>query len=570
MILHDKNLQELNIKFETCYVTAKLWCQCDYCDAIFLRTKRNIIVGRKTLEKESCNSKVCAKLKREESQILLYGVKNAGGTKESQEKAKSTWLKNYGVENPNCTEYVKNKIAETCTKKYGVKSYLATKKCKDQATKKSKDLYGVDHFSQAEEIKNKSKKTCRKKYGKHYLQTDEGKKKLKKTVKERYGVESVSQLEENKIKQKETMLRKYGFEHALQHPEIIKKQQQTMLERYGCKVPLQIETFKKKSKTTCLQKYGFEYPMQNRSIFNKTLETKVEKYGTAYPTLKKSEQELGKWLNELGYNFISNFEILDGKEIDLYCDEMKLGIEYCGLYWHNEMSLEPRDKNYHYNKFIKCFQKDIRLITIFEDEWKFRRESCENVLKSILHINCVRKFARKCKVQEISKQECNNFLDSYHLLGSNRLSKISFGISDEDGLLGVITLGRHHRGKNTLVLDRMCFKTGIHITGGASKLFESCKKWAKNNNKNEIISWSDNRWSQGNVYKKLGFVLDSELGPDYSYVDSKNPKTRISKQSQKKSNTGCPAEMTEKEFALQNGLARIWDCGKKRWIYKVN
>ena len=85
----------------------------------------------------------------------------------------------------------------------------------------------------------------------------------------------------------------------------------------------------------------------------------------------------------------------------------------------------------------------------------------------------------------------------------------------------------------------------------------------------EIISWSDNRWSVGSVYRKLGFVLAEELKPDYSYVDLKRPHRRISKQSQQKKKTGCPQGMTELEWANQRGLSRIWDCGKKRWLYNI-
>jgi len=84
------------------------------------------------------------------------------------------------------------------------------------------------------------------------------------------------------------------------------------------------------------------------------------------------------------------------------------------------------------------------------------------------------------------------------------------------------------------------------------------------------LSWSDNRWSDGSVYKKLGFTLDEHLKPDYTYVSLINPKRRISKQSQKKSATNCPPEITELEWANTRGLARIWDCGKTRWVFQVD
>ena len=67
----------------------------------------------------------------------------------------------------------------------------------------------------------------------------------------------------------------------------------------------------------------------------------------------------------------------------------------------------------------------------------------------------------------------------------------------------------------------------------------------------------------------MGFAQESELKPDYYYVDTKNPKKRISKQSQKKNQTKCPDNLTELEWCNHRGLSRIWDCGKTRWNYNL-
>jgi len=114
MILHDKNKEEFGIEFETCKVYDKFYCVCDYCGKEFLRTKRNITVCNKVINKDSCGDKECSKQKREESQMLTYGVPNSGGTLESQEKAKSTWLSKYGLDNPSKSQEVKEKIKKTC------------------------------------------------------------------------------------------------------------------------------------------------------------------------------------------------------------------------------------------------------------------------------------------------------------------------------------------------------------------------------------------------------------------------------------------------------------------------
>jgi hypothetical protein len=66
------------------------------------------------------------------------------------------------------------------------------------------------------------------------------------------------------------------------------------------------------------------------------------------------------------------------------------------------------------------------------------------------------------------------------------------------------------------------------------------------------------------MYENAGFDLEEELKPDYFYCD--NHDNAFSKQSKKKSLTGCPKNVKEWEWCYQNGLYRVWDCGKKRWV----
>jgi hypothetical protein len=126
-----------------------------------------------------------------------------------------------------------------------------------------------------------------------------------------------------------------------------------------------------------------------------------------------------------------------------------------------------------------------------------------------------------------------------------------------------MSFGRHPRKTNELVLDRLCFKTSVSVAGGASKLFKFLVDMTKTPS---LISWSDNRWSEGRVYASMGFKKEAEFPPDYSYVSFKNGH-RYSKQSQKKSAVNCPNELTEVSWARSRNLHRIWDCGKIRWSW---
>ena len=65
--------------------------------------------------------------------------------------------------------------------------------------------------------------------------------------------------------------------------------------------------------------------------------------------------------------------------------------------------------------------------------------------------------------------------------------------------------------------------------------------------------------------QKAGFKFDSDLKLDYSYINKKE-RTRINKQSMQKSKIDCKA-VSQHTFCLSQKIYRIYDCGKKRWIY---
>lgn len=563
MFLQEKT----GCSFEEAKSTQKIWLLCDYCGSEFQKTKRHRIYSNSIIEKDSCGNKSCTTKKRNESTTLKHG-ENCFKEK-FLDKARETNLEKLGVDNPAKSSFIKEKIEKTNIRKYGVKSYLQTKEKQIKSKITSKERYGTDHPAQSEIIKNKIIDTCMKNYGvMHHQQTNEWKEKIKIIVLEKYGVDNVMKSEEIKNKLKNILKEKYGVFYPLQNKNILNKMIITCNKRYGVDNYSQTKEYIEKYKETCIARYGVDHPMKYDEIKMKSLNKRLEIYGTLTPNLGKEQKNIENWINSLhpSFTFKPNIDILNGKEIDMFDEKLGIGVEYSGLLWHNELSLEPRDSKYHYNKYKNCLNKEIRLITIFEDEWILKNNQCKNMLKSILGVNAIKVMARKCMVKEVDKKIFKDFCEEYHLQGSNNLGLYFCGIYYKDELLGVMSIGKHHR-KNDITLDRLCFKENVSVIGGANKLFSKCLEWVKLNGYKKIISWSDNRWSQGNIYKILGFKLDKILPPDYSYVDMKRKYTRISKQSQKKSNTNCPKDKTEREWAIQNNLGRIWDCGKIRWVY---
>jgi hypothetical protein len=559
----------IDIDLDQFRATQEIDCICDYCGVGFKRKKHHIVTLRKVCPKDSCGSKDCTVAKRAESTKKLHGQDCFKD--KFLKKARASNLEKYGTENPNELEEIRQKIEKTNLAKYGEKSYLSTKKCKEQAKYRAMEMYGVDHFSKAEEIKKKAQDTSIQRHGDLFQRTTNWKQKVKDVCIEKYGVGSVAKVEEFKKKQVRSLIEKHGVDSPLKNPNIKAKAQRTLKERYGVDSALRSPEIMERMRKTCKEKYGEDNAMKSSDVKTRSMQSRLEKYGTLIANLGKTQREITSWINSLGFEFNPDVLILEGKELDLYDPKQKLALEFCGLYWHNENSPAPRTRSYHHDKWRRCRDKGVRLLTIFDDEWRDRNEVCKSLILSKLGIFERRLQGRKCEVREISKVEMKSFCELHHLQGANKLSESCFGLFHGDELVGVADMGRHHRKKNSkeAVLTRLCFRPGVQVIGGANKLFKACTEWCRLNGVERILSWSDNRYSDGSVYERLSFKRAAELPPDYCYVDMKNPKRRLSKQSQSKRQSKCPDHLTELQWANERGLSRIWDCGKVRWEYKV-
>lgn len=303
----------------------------------------------------------------------------------------------------------------------------------------------------------------------------------------------------------------------------------------------------------------------------KRCRTLWQRYGTTSitaPPTGRAEKTFGQNLEKLiGRALTPQWALPSGKSIDFYDDVSKIGVEYCGLYWHHEMSPTPRPRNYHYAKYKTCNALGVLLLTIFEDEWRRRRTAVENVLLARFTTYTQRIGARKCRLVPLTSEDAFRFLESNHLQGAPVSCWGAWGLQHNDTLVAVAVLGAHHRQRHTetAVLSRLCYARGFSVSGGTERLLVPLYEAARARKCRTLVSWSDNRWSRGDVYQRLGFTREALLAPDYSYVEIAKPRRRLSKQSQRKRVTKCPVDMTEHQWALERGLARIWDCGRQRW-----
>lgn len=284
-------------------------------------------------------------------------------------------------------------------------------------------------------------------------------------------------------------------------------------------------------------------------------------------TTSKNEEEIMEFLGIDGYE-LHNRDILNGREIDIYIPSLKLGIEYDGLRWHSEIF--NKDTNYHLLKTEECERQGIRLIHIFEDEWQYKRDIVKSRLLNLIGKTPNKIYARKCIIKEVDRYTASKFLDENHIQG-NCNSSYRYGLYYNDELVSIMTFGKLRKNLGSTDKDgyyellRFCNKSNTTVIGGASKLFKHFLKEKKPTN---VISYADRRWSNGNLYEKLGFTLNHKSKPSYFYVVNDKRENRFKYRKDVLVKGGYDSSKTEHQIMLERGIYRIYDCGCLVYEYK--
>lgn len=287
--------------------------------------------------------------------------------------------------------------------------------------------------------------------------------------------------------------------------------------------------------------------------------------------ISEGEEEISSFLqNECECEIKTRVRnIISPYEIDIYLSQRNIGIEYDGLRWHNE---EHRpDKNYHLVKTVKCKDCGIRLIHIFEDEWLFKKDIVKSRIMNILGMTKRKLFARKCEIREVENNMCSDFLNQNHIQGKC-ISKYRYGLYFNGELVSVMTFGLMRKNVNgkqregCFELLRFCNKLNTTVVGGASKLLNHFINVV---NPSEIVSYCDRRWSNGELYERLGFKHDHDSSPSYFYIIGNKRENRFAyRKDVLVEKYGCPRDMSEHDFCQSKGWYRIYDCGTKVYIWK--
>jgi len=493
---------------------------------------------------------------------------------------------------------------------------FCSKKCTaigsvSKAKQTSLEKYGTEHYSQSAEFSKQVKSTSIAKFGtEHYSQTEEFKARIISTNIKNFGVPYASQSNEIQHKTEATCLARFGETSPLKSQRIKDQIEKTNIEKYGNRNPLLNPSIAEAVRQTNLAKYQVEYPSQNPNIAAKIGNTRKTNYYDPDILAKLNDSgwlieqnknvtisEVAKILNvspsnlckyyhkhninivyhsttELERKFLSYFtsknikieiknrKLIAPKEIDVFFPDHNLGIEINGGYWHTEQ--HRPNKNDHLNKTILAEQHGFDLWQFWDWELNNNWELIISKIEHRLGLS-TKLHARKLKIQLVTNQEKNEFLDANHVQGPCQ-SKVNIALVDhENKILMLGTFGKSRFNKNaTWELIRLAATQNTSVTGGASKILSH---FVKNymNGQETLISYCHRRFSNGNVYKKLNFAQTHITAPGYVYVKQGLPagsRNQWQKHLLKTKLSVFDETLTETENMKINGYYRAWDCGQ--------
>jgi G:T-mismatch repair DNA endonuclease (very short patch repair protein) len=520
-------------------------------------------------EKYFCNK--CNNIKRKETCLEKWGVENPMQSEEVKDRLKNSLLDTYGVDHFSKTEEFKEKYKNTCLKNFGVDNTFKSRTHKEKIKKSNLEKFGVEYPQQNNDIKEKTTKSFLDTYGvERYSQTTEFKSKIKEISQSKWGVDNYSQTLECREKVKETSIENWGVEHYSKTDEFKKKlrnnKESLMKLRYenligeGFQVidyqNSSFEIFHKECNRNFKINRDLLYSRHNLNI---CLCTKCLDINLGHSNM---ELEIQDFLNSLNLSYNKKDKtILEGKELDIYLPEYKLAIEMNGVYWHSEIYL---DKYYHRDKTLKCKEKDIHLLHIWEDDWKYKRDITKSIILNKLNLIDNKIYARKCEIKLVDSNDSSQFLNLNHIQGSSP-SQLKLGLYFNGELVSLMTFGwRFTNSKKEYELIRFCNKINYNVIGAASKLFSY---FLKNYGVDEIISYSDISLFSGNLYQKLGFEKISLSKPNYFWVVDGIRKHRFNFNKKRLIKLGYDKNKSESQILQEIGYYRVYSCGQEKWIF---
>lgn len=514
----------------------------------FCGTMKSCICAREDLSDRSsarsADDKARINSKRRTTNQDRYGCENPLQLSSVREQIKLTNQERYGVSNPQQNPGIRDKTKLTTKLKYGADSILATSSsmradinkalkntAKDRIKKTKKtieDRYGVSNPSQIAGVSEKKKSTYRANWNAdHFMSSDLGKEIYQSSINSIHGVKNV----------KQRHLTPFAIE-ILDSPQFFKiLANGRTLKEISDLLGINPTTAGKRVK---------EYGLEDLVIY--------------HPGISSGHAEISAWLSSLGIPHMNNDRVqISPKELDIWIPSIGLAIEYCGVYWHGEISGNRR-RGDHKVKYDLCQSIGIDLITIYEPEWSNQQIAVKNLILNRLKRVEKTFSARMLAVKKVPSTDLLDFYSQHHMQG--HVNGYSLVLHRDGDIQAAVTLGHSRFSKDEWELYRFAAKGSI--PGGFTRLLTT---FCKLQRPSRLISYVNHRFNRGLIYPSCGFrYAGTTIG--YQYVDPQgclHHRQRFQKHKLVE-RFGADPSLTEWEIMQSLGYDRIWDCGQSKYV----
>jgi hypothetical protein len=262
-------------------------------------------------------------------------------------------------------------------------------------------------------------------------------------------------------------------------------------------------------------------------------------------------------------------ELLDGFEIDILIKERKLAIEYDGLYTHSQVKNKIPER--FVQKYKKIEKSGLKLFAIYGDEWDHKKELVKGMIRHRLGIYETKLRASSLQVVKYTENKyIQGFFDKFHIDGHVR-SSFAYALLFKGEIVSCMSFRRNME-SGMLEIARFASNYDYMIYGAFSKLLKQYDR------KEPLLSYSNNRVGNGDVYRNHGFkqIIDKNSDkPGYYYTDFKKRvfRTKCQKINDPEIVSKYPTEedqalagILSEPFGHSKPIYKIYDYGKKKWI----
>ena len=266
------------------------------------------------------------------------------------------------------------------------------------------------------------------------------------------------------------------------------------------------------------------------------------------------EEEIRSLLieNKIAFNEKNSFELFS-KFPFIFLSEQQILLNCVSI---NQLFIKNISPTFFSELSDEASKKNIRIIHLWEDVWRKEKKLVQSRVLALCGIS-KRIHARQTEVSRIDKKVSEQFLNENHLQ-QNTNAYYKYGLYKQDELVAVATFSKSRVMTDSSALYRsfelvrFASLNGTTVNGGLSKLLHY---FIEQHHPAHLMTYADRDWSNGNSYKKMGFIFLENTSPQDFFI---HPDEMIRLYPQR-------LKETETEL-LQKGFIKIYNAGNAKFI----